>query len=115
MVRNGSGGDPILTSDVPRIIHALEALDLMTDATTIAVDDRPPCSRASMPCGSGCQSVERVMIKYGNRSGCITIGVPAGQQYDDADGPVTAVPWPVGGGITCLTLALPGPQHITRR
>jgi hypothetical protein len=42
MVRNGSGGDPILTSDVPRIIHALEALDLMTDATTVAVDDRPP-------------------------------------------------------------------------
>jgi hypothetical protein len=55
------------------------------------------------------------MIKYGNRSGCITIGVPAGQQYGDADGPVTAVPWPVGGGITCLTLALPGPQHIARR
>ena len=38
-IRNGSLGDPLLTADVPRIVAALEALDLMTEHTMIAVDD----------------------------------------------------------------------------
>jgi hypothetical protein len=42
MIRNGSCGDPVLKSDVPRIVRALEELDLMTDETTIAVDQGPP-------------------------------------------------------------------------
>jgi hypothetical protein len=42
MIRNGSCGDPVLKSDVPRIVRALEELDLMTDETTIAVDDGLP-------------------------------------------------------------------------
>lgn len=40
-IRNGSCGDPLNTADVPRIIHALEALDLMMEQTMIAVDDGP--------------------------------------------------------------------------
>lgn len=40
-IRNGSCGDRLLTQDVPRIIAALEALDLMTEQTMIAVDDGP--------------------------------------------------------------------------
>lgn len=40
-IRNGSCGDPLLRADVPRIIHALEELDLMTEHTMIAVDDGP--------------------------------------------------------------------------
>lgn len=42
MVRNGSCGDPLLAADVPRIVQALEALDLMTEETTIAVDGASP-------------------------------------------------------------------------
>ena len=42
MIRNGSCGDPVLSADVPRIVRALEDLDLMTDETTIAVDDGAP-------------------------------------------------------------------------
>jgi hypothetical protein len=38
-IRNGSLGDPLLTADVPRIIAALEELDLMAEHTMIAVDD----------------------------------------------------------------------------
>ena len=38
-IRNGSLGDPLLTADVPRIVRALEELDLMTEHTMIAVDD----------------------------------------------------------------------------
>jgi hypothetical protein len=38
-IRNGSLGDPLLTADVPRIVAALEALDLMAEHTMIAVDD----------------------------------------------------------------------------
>jgi hypothetical protein len=34
--------DPLLKADVPRIIRALEQLDLMTDDTMIAVDDGLP-------------------------------------------------------------------------
>src|SRR5262245_32002575 len=41
IIRNGSCGDPILTQDVPRIISALEGLDLLTTETMIAVDDGP--------------------------------------------------------------------------
>jgi hypothetical protein len=41
-IRNGSCGDPLLKADVPRIIKALEELDLMTDETTLAVDDGMP-------------------------------------------------------------------------
>jgi hypothetical protein len=40
-IRNGSCGDPLVTADVPRIVCALEALDLMTEHTMIAVDDGP--------------------------------------------------------------------------
>jgi hypothetical protein len=40
-IRNGSCGDPLTTRDVPRIIRALEELDLMTEETMIAVDDGP--------------------------------------------------------------------------
>ena len=40
-VRNGSCGDPLITADVPRIVRALEELDLATDDTMIAVDDGP--------------------------------------------------------------------------
>lgn len=38
-IRNGSAGDPLLKQDVPRIIHALEELNLFTTETMIAVDD----------------------------------------------------------------------------
>ena len=38
-IRNGSCSDPLLTQDVPRIIRALEELDLMTEHTMIALDD----------------------------------------------------------------------------
>jgi hypothetical protein len=41
-IRNESCGDPVLTSDVPRIVAALEELDLMADDTMIAVDDGLP-------------------------------------------------------------------------
>jgi hypothetical protein len=40
-IRNGSCGDPLVTADVPRIVRALEALDLMMEHTMIAVDDGP--------------------------------------------------------------------------
>jgi hypothetical protein len=41
-IRNGSCGDKILRSDVPRIIQALKELDLLTRETMIAVDDGGP-------------------------------------------------------------------------
>ena len=41
-IRNGSCGDPLLAQDVPRIVCALEELDLVTKDTMIAVDDGPP-------------------------------------------------------------------------
>lgn len=41
-IRNGSCGDPLLTADVPRIVQALESLGLMSEETTIAVDDGRP-------------------------------------------------------------------------
>jgi hypothetical protein len=40
-VRTGSCGDPLLTSDVPRIVGALQSLDLLTEKTMIHVDDGP--------------------------------------------------------------------------
>ena len=40
-VRNGSCGDANTTGDVPRIIRALEELDLLSEQTMIAVDDGP--------------------------------------------------------------------------
>lgn len=40
-VRNGSCGDSLTTADVPRIIAALEDLDLYTDQTFLVVDDGP--------------------------------------------------------------------------
>jgi hypothetical protein len=40
-IRNGSCGDPLLARDVPRIVRALEELDLLTTETMIAVDDGP--------------------------------------------------------------------------
>ena len=40
-IRNGSCGDPLRTADVPRIVSALEEMDLMTERTMIAVDDGP--------------------------------------------------------------------------
>src|SRR5262249_31437925 len=40
-IRNGSCGDPLTTADVPRIIHALEQLGLISEETMIAVDDGP--------------------------------------------------------------------------
>lgn len=40
-IRNGSCGDPLRTADVPRIVQALEEMDLMTERTMIAVDDGP--------------------------------------------------------------------------
>jgi hypothetical protein len=41
-VRNGSCGDPVTAGDVPRIIQALEELDLVTPDTMIALDQGPP-------------------------------------------------------------------------
>jgi hypothetical protein len=41
-IRNGSCGDVLTRSDVPRIIKALTELDLITGETTIACDDGPP-------------------------------------------------------------------------
>lgn len=41
-IRNGSCGDPIRGDDVPRIVSALEDLDLLTEQTMIAVDDGLP-------------------------------------------------------------------------
>jgi len=40
-IRNGSCGDRIERSDVPRIVRALEDLNLMTPETMIHVDDGP--------------------------------------------------------------------------
>lgn len=40
-VRNGSCGDPLLRRDVPRIVSALEELDLLCEQTMVAVDDGP--------------------------------------------------------------------------
>lgn len=40
-VRNGSCGDPLLASDVPRIEHALQELGLFGEETMIVVDDGP--------------------------------------------------------------------------
>lgn len=40
-IRNGSCSDPLLKADVPRIVQALEELDLLTGHTMIAVDDGP--------------------------------------------------------------------------
>ena len=40
-VRNGSCGDPLRTQDVPRVVSALEELDLLADETMVAVDDGP--------------------------------------------------------------------------
>ena len=40
-IRNGSCSDPLLKADVPRIVQALEELDLLTEHTMIAVDDGP--------------------------------------------------------------------------
>ncbi len=41
-IRNGSCGDALLKTDVPRILLALEELDLMCDDTMIAVDNGLP-------------------------------------------------------------------------
>jgi hypothetical protein len=41
-IRNGSCGDAIRGDDVPRIVSALEELDLLTEQTMIAVDDGLP-------------------------------------------------------------------------
>jgi hypothetical protein len=40
-VRNGSCGDALRTQDVPRIVSALEQLDLLAEQTMVAVDDGP--------------------------------------------------------------------------
>ena len=40
-IRNGSCGDQLLARDVPRIVRALEELNLLTADTMIAVDDGP--------------------------------------------------------------------------
>lgn len=40
-IRNGSCGDALLTEDVPRIVCALEELNLVATETMIAVDDGP--------------------------------------------------------------------------
>lgn len=40
-VRNGSCGDPLRTQDVPRVVSALEELDLLMEQTMVAVDDGP--------------------------------------------------------------------------
>ena len=40
-IRNGSCSDPLLRRDVPRIVRALEELDLLTEHTMITVDDGP--------------------------------------------------------------------------
>jgi hypothetical protein len=40
-VRNGSCGDALLSSDVPRIMHALESLRFASPRTMIALDDAP--------------------------------------------------------------------------
>jgi len=40
-IRNGSCGDPLLARDVPRIVRALEELNLLKRDTMIAVDDGP--------------------------------------------------------------------------
>lgn len=41
IVRNGSCGDRVTTADVPRIVAALESLELAAPTTMIAVDDLP--------------------------------------------------------------------------
>ena len=40
-VRNGSCGDALTTSDVPRIVAALESLRLASPKTMLALDDAP--------------------------------------------------------------------------
>lgn len=40
-VRTGSCGDPLTTAEVPRIVHALEELDLVSPDTMIHVSDGP--------------------------------------------------------------------------
>jgi len=41
-VRNGSCGDALLLADVPRVVRALEDLDLICKDTMLALDDAPP-------------------------------------------------------------------------
>lgn len=41
-IRNGSSGDAIHMDDVPRIVRALEELELSSEQTMIAVDDGTP-------------------------------------------------------------------------
>lgn len=41
IVRNGSCGDPVTIADVPRIVAALESLNLAAPHTMIAIDDMP--------------------------------------------------------------------------
>jgi hypothetical protein len=48
-VRNGSCGDALTAGDVPRIIRALEELDLLTEDTMIAVDDGPAVFPRRLP------------------------------------------------------------------
>lgn len=40
-IRNGSCGDPLLASDVPRIRRALEELELLGEEVMIVVEDGP--------------------------------------------------------------------------
>jgi hypothetical protein len=41
IIRNGSCGDPVTLADVPRIVAAIESLDLAAPHTMIAIDDHP--------------------------------------------------------------------------
>ncbi len=52
-IRNGSCGDALTTRDVPRIIRALEELDLLTQDTMIAVDDGPSVFPRRLPAAGG--------------------------------------------------------------
>jgi hypothetical protein len=53
-IRNGSCGDPLLTQDVPRIVAALEEMDLIAEQTMIAVDDgRSVFPRLRRPASAG--------------------------------------------------------------
>lgn len=40
-VRTGSCGDPLTAAEVPRIVHALEGLGMVSDRTMIHVSDGP--------------------------------------------------------------------------
>jgi hypothetical protein len=69
-VRNGSCGDALLKADVDRVVRALEALDLLTADTMLALDDGlPTLPRRPMQQPASVAADGRVTVGAGNPPG----------------------------------------------